>query len=135
VNWLRGQGIRVVVDLDFLGHRGPPVDWPTWVAQQVGKAETVLLIGHANYPALFDGNFSIDEDQTFGQAAVTQAIYNQYAASFDKFIALLKDGDPVTHLPDMLRKRYNHFRFPNGRQAILNAICTPPRNVDDGVKP
>jgi pimeloyl-ACP methyl ester carboxylesterase len=135
VNWLRGQGIRVVVDLDFLGHRGPPVDWPTWVAQQVGKAETVLLIGHANYPALFDGNFTIDEDQTFGRAAVTQTIYGQHAESFDRFIALLKDGDPVTHLPEMLRKRYNHFRFPNGRQAILNAICTPPRILDNGAKP
>ena len=129
VRWLKAQGVQVEVDFNYT-YRAPADGWSGWIERSVDQAETVLVIGHAAYAAAFDSGTAAKDDGSFGRGLITRKVYERAGNSPGKFIPVLKDGDPRSHLPTALDDWWcSGLRFPSGHQAILNALCTPPATL------
>jgi hypothetical protein len=133
IKWLRQQGINLKCDLDFLGKRAPAGGWSAWRQRCVDQAHTVLVVGGADFPAVFEGAAVMNDAQWFGRLALTRDLYDKHAATPDRFLPVLFDHAPVSHLPAVLHDWWSQLRFPSRHQAILEAILSPvhaPRIAD-----
>jgi pimeloyl-ACP methyl ester carboxylesterase len=132
VFWLRAQGVQVRSSLDYFWQKAPEGGWPNWRDRSVAEAHTVLVLGHRHFPSLFGQQPRTVKKDDFIENTVTSAHFDAPGISRDKFVPLLKDGEPKAYLPVVMEGWWNGARYPSCYQSILNAICSTAMATPNG---
>jgi hypothetical protein len=132
VFWLRAQGVQVKCSLDHFWQKAPEEGWPKWRDRCVEEAHTVLVLGHRHYSDLFGQQPNSVKRPDFIENTVTSAHFNAPGIPRDKFVPVLKDGEPKDYLPVAMESWWSGARYPSCYSIILNVICSSPMATPNG---
>lgn len=101
-NRLREMGIETVIDKYVSGT--PEQGWPSWMLQQIKKADFVLVICSERYLRRCERNEApgVGKGAKWEGAIITQSIYEDDSEN-RKFIPVVLDPSDLAHIPLMLK--------------------------------
>lgn len=122
VEYLRKQGLEVVIDTDVKSPAGPPEQWPRWMKNQIDAADWVLLFIDDTYRRRFDGNEESDKGHgvTWEGCIITHELYRSKTIN-RKFIPVLADEENLNVVPTEIAGA-TRYRIPSGQQTLAQSI-------------
>jgi formylglycine-generating enzyme required for sulfatase activity/nucleoside phosphorylase/tRNA A-37 threonylcarbamoyl transferase component Bud32 len=103
---LRGDGIDAWLDVF---DPAPPQGWPRWLAEQVQRADFVVMVCSASYRRGFEGHeqVRIGRAVNFAGLLATQLLY-EHALDFERVVPVLFDGTGDDAIPLAVRAATAH---------------------------
>lgn len=123
-SWLyhNSEGKYEIVLDQLFEFRPPEVGWPTWMLQEIKKADVVLAICSPKYRERFEGeNTNGGNGVRYEGAIITQHMYSANLRN-TKFYPVLPDDYAFDHIPDILKGFHNGHCFPSKQERIIKLI-------------
>jgi tetratricopeptide (TPR) repeat protein len=122
---LRGDGVDAMIDLY---DSNPPQGWPGWCADQIARADFVLMVCTETYRRRVDGN----EEPGVGHGVlwegrlIYQHLYGAGSVS-SKFVPVLFADGSAAHVPVPIAGASIHrVETPDGYEALLRLLTAQP---------
>jgi class 3 adenylate cyclase/tetratricopeptide (TPR) repeat protein len=125
-NRLRADGIDCNIDqYETSPHEG----WPRWMTNQIGEADSVLVVCTETYERRFRGKEKVGKDlgAKWEGAIVTQELY-EAEANNDRFIPVVFSLQDSAHIPIVLRgATYYKLDTEEGYEDLYRRLTNQPR--------
>jgi hypothetical protein len=122
-DFLKGNGISVVTDLDVNDPAGPAEGWLAWMRRQVEEADFVLIMFDRVYRSVYEGTWQGKgkSGSGFEGRLITAHLYTERLNR--RFVALHGDEEsPDEVLPLEIRTQFNFYSIPRDQEVLANRL-------------